>query len=139
MRARAAGLAILLGGRILPSQGCRAGGVLLGGRRVSRVQPPLCARSCTKGILNDTLETPHDILKRVLPAKLHSRCARARAGLPQACPCRRALAARERLGDAGAAKPPGTRLACPAPWLTWLECTGPPMQAGLPERPLLCR
>jgi hypothetical protein len=28
--------------------------------------------SCTKGILNDTLETPHDILKRVLPVKLHS-------------------------------------------------------------------
>lgn len=29
--------------------------------------------SCTKGILNDTLETPHDILKRVLPERLHSR------------------------------------------------------------------
>ena len=32
-------------------------------------------RSCTKGILNDTLETPHDILTRVLPEQLHSRCA----------------------------------------------------------------
>ena len=31
--------------------------------------------SCTKGILNDTLETPHDILKRVLPERLHPRWA----------------------------------------------------------------
>ncbi|GAB4816038.1 hypothetical protein N2152v2_003084 [Parachlorella kessleri] len=31
--------------------------------------------SCTKGILNDTLETPHDILNRVLPDRLHSRLA----------------------------------------------------------------
>lgn len=30
--------------------------------------------SCTKGILNDTLETPDAILRRVLPARLHSRC-----------------------------------------------------------------
>lgn len=30
--------------------------------------------SCTKGILNDTLETPDDIIKRALPEKLHSRC-----------------------------------------------------------------
>lgn len=29
--------------------------------------------SCTKGILNDTLETPHDILRRVLPERLHPR------------------------------------------------------------------
>ncbi|KAL6776141.1 hypothetical protein ACKKBG_A20010 [Auxenochlorella protothecoides x Auxenochlorella symbiontica] len=31
--------------------------------------------SCTKGILNDTLETPDDIIKRALPEKLHSRLA----------------------------------------------------------------
>ncbi|PRW59103.1 glycerol-3-phosphate dehydrogenase [Chlorella sorokiniana] len=31
--------------------------------------------SCTKGILNDTLETPNEILKRVLPPRLHSRLA----------------------------------------------------------------
>ena len=31
--------------------------------------------SCTKGILNDTLETPDQILRRVLPAGLHSRLA----------------------------------------------------------------
>lgn len=31
--------------------------------------------SCTKGILNDTLETPNHILKRVLPQHLHSRLA----------------------------------------------------------------
>lgn len=31
--------------------------------------------SCTKGILNGTLETPHDILSRVLPERLHSRLA----------------------------------------------------------------
>eukprot|EP00887_Chlorella_sp_A99_P004238 scaffold15.g4238.t1 len=31
--------------------------------------------SCTKGILNGTLETPHDILKRVLPPRLHARLA----------------------------------------------------------------
>ncbi|KAL4427998.1 hypothetical protein ABPG75_002087 [Micractinium tetrahymenae] len=31
--------------------------------------------SCTKGILNDTLETPNEILKRVLPARLHPRLA----------------------------------------------------------------
>ena len=29
--------------------------------------------SCTKGILNDTLETPDAILRRVLPERLHSR------------------------------------------------------------------
>lgn len=29
--------------------------------------------SCTKGILNGTLETPHDILTRVLPPRLHPR------------------------------------------------------------------
>lgn len=28
---------------------------------------------CTKGILNETLETPHQILKRVLPQRLHPR------------------------------------------------------------------
>mmetsp|Transcript_3707 Transcript_3707/g.7585 ORF Transcript_3707/g.7585 Transcript_3707/m.7585 type:complete len:347 (-) Transcript_3707:437-1477(-) len=31
--------------------------------------------SCTKGILNETLETPDQILKRVLPDKLHDRLA----------------------------------------------------------------
>ena len=31
--------------------------------------------SCTKGILNDSLETPNEILKRVLPPALHSRLA----------------------------------------------------------------
>eukprot|EP00879_Flechtneria_rotunda_P014388 GHRR01015035.1.p1 GENE.GHRR01015035.1~~GHRR01015035.1.p1 ORF type:complete len:328 (+),score=74.40 GHRR01015035.1:273-1256(+) len=31
--------------------------------------------SCTKGILNDTLETPHEILLRVLPSSFHSRLA----------------------------------------------------------------
>lgn len=31
--------------------------------------------SCTKGILNDTLETPDNILKRVLPPRLHPRLA----------------------------------------------------------------
>lgn len=31
--------------------------------------------SCTKGILNETLETPNDILKRVLPDFLHGRLA----------------------------------------------------------------
>ncbi|PSC69774.1 glycerol-3-phosphate dehydrogenase [Micractinium conductrix] len=31
--------------------------------------------SCTKGILNDTLETPNEILKRVLPPRLHTRLA----------------------------------------------------------------
>ena len=31
--------------------------------------------SCTKGILNDTLETPDAILRRVLPPRLHSRLA----------------------------------------------------------------
>jgi glycerol-3-phosphate dehydrogenase (NAD(P)+) len=31
--------------------------------------------SCTKGILNDTLETVNEILERVLPARLRSRLA----------------------------------------------------------------
>jgi glycerol-3-phosphate dehydrogenase (NAD(P)+) len=31
--------------------------------------------SCTKGILNDTLETPHEILLRVLPRTVHSQLA----------------------------------------------------------------
>ena len=31
--------------------------------------------SCTKGSLNDSLETPNEILKRVLPPALHSRLA----------------------------------------------------------------
>jgi glycerol-3-phosphate dehydrogenase (NAD(P)+) len=31
--------------------------------------------SCTKGILNDTLETPHEILLRVLPRTAHSQLA----------------------------------------------------------------
>lgn len=39
--------------------------------------------SCTKGILNDTLETPDAILKRILPARLHGRC----ASMPHARPC----------------------------------------------------
>lgn len=30
--------------------------------------------SCTKGITVDTLETPHDILLRVLPENLKERC-----------------------------------------------------------------
>lgn len=37
--------------------------------------------SCTKGILNDTLETPNEILKRVLPRELHSRHAATGHGL----------------------------------------------------------
>ena len=50
---------------------------------VERVLAPLAGAlradqilvSCTKGILNDTLETPDAILKRVLPPRLHSRLA----------------------------------------------------------------
>jgi glycerol-3-phosphate dehydrogenase (NAD(P)+) len=50
---------------------------------VERVMKPLAEHikdhqiivSCTKGILNETLETPDSILKRVLPARLHSRLA----------------------------------------------------------------
>jgi glycerol-3-phosphate dehydrogenase (NAD(P)+) len=49
------------------------------GRTVSQITDA-CADdailvSCTKGILNDTLETPNHILKRVLPEQLHGRLA----------------------------------------------------------------
>lgn len=44
--------------------------------------------SCTKGILNDTLETPNEILKRVLPPRLHSRSAAAlQAAVVVCCRC----------------------------------------------------
>jgi len=50
---------------------------------VARTLAPLAALltpkhilvSCTKGILNDTLETPNEILARVLPEELHGRLA----------------------------------------------------------------
>lgn len=40
-----------------------------------QLQPHQILVSCTKGILNDTLETPNQILSRVLPEKLHNRLA----------------------------------------------------------------
>lgn len=52
------------------------------GQIVEAVRDDSILVSCTKGILNDTLETPNEILKRVLPPRLHNRCA---AQLP-ACP-----------------------------------------------------
>ena len=39
--------------------------------------------SCTKGIMVDTLETPHDILLRVLPESLKERCGSRQAGAAQ--------------------------------------------------------
>lgn len=39
------------------------------------LQPHQILVSCTKGILNDTLETPNQILQRVLPQPLHARLA----------------------------------------------------------------
>ncbi|KAF6266827.1 NAD-dependent glycerol-3-phosphate dehydrogenase [Scenedesmus sp. NREL 46B-D3] len=38
-------------------------------------KPDCILVSCTKGILNDTLETPHEILLRVLPRTVHSQLA----------------------------------------------------------------
>lgn len=46
-------------------------------RTMSRIADDITEKqiivSCTKGILNDTLETPDAILKRILPARLHGR------------------------------------------------------------------
>lgn len=42
---------------------------------VNLLQPHQILVSCTKGILNDTLETPNHILTRVLPEALHGRLA----------------------------------------------------------------
>eukprot|EP00882_Tetradesmus_deserticola_P026615 GHRQ01029375.1.p2 GENE.GHRQ01029375.1~~GHRQ01029375.1.p2 ORF type:complete len:213 (+),score=88.42 GHRQ01029375.1:698-1336(+) len=39
------------------------------------LKPDSILVSCTKGILNDTLETPHEILLRVLPGAVHSQLA----------------------------------------------------------------
>jgi glycerol-3-phosphate dehydrogenase (NAD(P)+) len=49
-------------------------------RTISQVKDKLRPKdhilvSCTKGILNETLETPNEILKRVLPEELHPRLA----------------------------------------------------------------
>ena len=43
------------------------------GQIVGAVRDDAILVSCTKGILNDSLETPNEILKRVLPPTLHSR------------------------------------------------------------------
>eukprot|EP00884_Botryococcus_braunii_P021955 jgi/Botrbrau1/8443/Bobra.0237s0062.1 len=40
-----------------------------------KIRPHQILVSCTKGILNDTLETPNQILKRVLPPEVHPRLA----------------------------------------------------------------
>ena len=58
--------------RLLSGEGCRSPARCYA---LARAYPCCSLRSCTKGILNDTLETPHDILRRVLPERLHPRLA----------------------------------------------------------------